>query len=443
MNLIKQNIRKSFFNVLYMSIILTILVSCGSDSEDVVNPPIPIPQNQAPAAFSLTGLTNGMTNVDVKPTMSWEVATDPDGDTVTYDFYLDINENPTTLFATNIVGTSFQIQESLDLINEYYWKIVAKDGQGNTTESNIFSFTTRNLNIPNQPVTASANFSGRRDHTTTVFNDKLWVIGGMDNGFNHLNDVWYSNDGISWIEATNSAAFPGRRGHTTIVFDDKLWVIGGVNNINPTSTYFEDSVWYSADGVNWIETTSSQEFLERGFHDTVVFDNKIWLIGGNQNDFFFRSDVWYSSNGINWTEATADADFVGRIDHSVEVFENKLWVIAGRAINGVLTNNVWYSNDGVNWIQTSPEAQFTKRQAHTSVVFGNKLWIMGGRDINGVLPKEVWYSSDGITWTQLPSSGEYPGKMGHTTSIFNDQMWVVGGYDSATANYSNNIWVFD
>lgn len=421
---------------------IMILVGCSSDNGNEKDP-IDNPKNQTPESFSLLDITNNATDIDLKPIFNWTVAIDPDGDPVTYNFYLDSNENPTISIAENITATSFQIQESLDLINEYYWKIVAKDGQGNTTESSIFSFTTRNLNVPNEPILASANFSKRNEHTTTVFNDKLWVIGGLDTQFNHLNDVWSSSDGINWIEATNSAAFAGRRGHTTIVFDNKLWVIGGVNDINPVSTYFEDDIWYSSDGITWTEAVASEEFLERGFHDAVIFDNKIWIIGGDRIGFFHRSDVWFSSDGINWTEATPDADFAGRISHSVEVYDNKLWVIGGLGINSVHLSDVWYSTDGVNWTQSTISAEFTQRQGHSSAVFGNKLWISGGRDLNGVIPNNLWYSSDGATWTQLPSPGGFPGKLHHTTSIFNNQMWIIGGIDGATNSYSNNVWVFD
>ncbi|MBT9190589.1 Kelch repeat-containing protein, partial [Zobellia russellii] len=69
--------------------------------------------------------------------------------------------------------------------------------------------------------------------------------GGYDGTYK--NDVWYSNDGLTWTEATSAPPFSGRSGHTTAVFDNKLWVIGGYDG-----TYKND-VWYSNDGLTWTE----------------------------------------------------------------------------------------------------------------------------------------------------------------------------------------------
>ena len=81
--------------------------------------------------------------------------------------------------------------------------------------------------------TASAPWSGRDRHTTAVFNNKLWVIGG-----NLKNDVWCSSDGVNWIQATASAPWSGRGGHTTAVFNNKLWVIGGSDGRRKNDVWF-------------------------------------------------------------------------------------------------------------------------------------------------------------------------------------------------------------
>lgn len=40
-------------------------------------------------------------------------------------------------------------------------------------------------------------FSGRQSHQVVVFNNKMWVIGGIDAGV-HQNDVWSSAGGTQW-----------------------------------------------------------------------------------------------------------------------------------------------------------------------------------------------------------------------------------------------------
>src|SRR5688572_7222748 len=82
------------------------------------------------------------------------------------------------------------------------------------------------------PETSSPAFSSRYRHTSVVFNNRMWVIAGSQirAPYGPVNDVWYSTDGVNWSRATGNAGFPARTGHASVVFDGKLWVIGGKNN---------------------------------------------------------------------------------------------------------------------------------------------------------------------------------------------------------------------
>lgn len=73
--------------------------------------------------------------------LSWS-ASDVDGDTLTYDVYLDMNEDPTTLVSENLSGTTFNAT-NLTAASTYYFKIVVKDGKGGTSIGQIWSFTTK------------------------------------------------------------------------------------------------------------------------------------------------------------------------------------------------------------------------------------------------------------------------------------------------------------
>ncbi len=47
-------------------------------------------------------------------------------------------------------------------------------------------------------------------------------------------------------------------------------------------------VWYSTNGVNWTCANESATWFPRFRHTSVVFDNKIWVLGGDN-----KKDVWY------------------------------------------------------------------------------------------------------------------------------------------------------
>ncbi len=72
--------------------------------------------------------------------------------------------------------------------------------------------------------------------------------------------------------------------HSSVVFDNKIWVIGGSFSPNPLN-----DVWSSTDGITWTEETASAEWGARISHRSVVFNNKIWRTGGDPN----IDEVWY------------------------------------------------------------------------------------------------------------------------------------------------------
>src|SRR3989337_1192560 len=48
-----------------------------------------------------------------------------------------------------------------------------------------------------------------------------------------LNDVYSSSDGITWVLETTVNPFTARYGHSAVVFNSKLWVIGGFTGSAP------------------------------------------------------------------------------------------------------------------------------------------------------------------------------------------------------------------
>ncbi|MDN5216835.1 fibronectin type III domain-containing protein [Fulvivirgaceae bacterium BMA12] len=281
------------------------------------------------------------------------------------------------LAAVNSNITSY-LDDNLSIETEYIYRIHAYNTAGKSGFSDKIPATTFTFLF----ATSNASFSGRFSHTAAAFDDKLWVIGGID-AVSRKNDVWHSSDGETWVQATSSSAFSARFGHTTVVFDGKLWVIGGDIGTFP----YKNDVWYSTDGVTWTEATSSAAFSGRRFHTTVVFHSKLWVIGGTVGTSANENDVWYSTDGVKWIEATTSTSFSARFRHATAVFNDKLWVIGGD--DGARKNDVWYSADGVAWTEATASAPFSKRVHHTTPIFGSKLWVIGGLD--GSYKNDVWF----------------------------------------------------
>lgn len=74
--------------------------------------------------------------------LGWDFI-DEDGDFLTYDLYLS-TVNPPDSIADEALGDNKHKVTRLHPLTTYYWKVVAKDPWGSTSESGVMTFKTRN-----------------------------------------------------------------------------------------------------------------------------------------------------------------------------------------------------------------------------------------------------------------------------------------------------------
>ncbi|MDO6472334.1 kelch repeat-containing protein [Maribacter sp. 1_MG-2023] len=437
---------KKMYLVLFSFITLSsIFINCRSDDDKVILEEGETPNqpdktvNQAPDDFELIAVIDGATDVDVMPNFLWNAAVDPEGDSISYELFVDENSNPTTSLANTINETNFTLEERLPLNQDLFWKVVANDSEGNETSSETFSFTTRNLQIPETPVTENAAFSERTDHTSVVFDNKIWVIGGYD-GFSYLNDIWQSSDGETWTQITAEAPFHRRSGHTSVVFNNEIYVIGGFTGVD-----FLRDIWKSSDGETWAKITGASPFPQNGLHSAVVFKDKLWVIGSLDESAKLSNNIWQSSDGEMWTPVDVTVSFPERYGHTTMVYDDKIWIIGGSTFNGLqgVLDDVWQSADGREWIKVTEETAIEGRTSHANVVFDNKMWLIGGRD-SRLNQNDIYQSIDGITWSQRTEEVSFTERRGHTCVVFDDKIWVIGGRGGILADsYLNDVWLMN
>ncbi|WP_108125826.1 kelch repeat-containing protein [Saccharospirillum mangrovi] len=291
-----------------------------------------------------------------------------------------------------------------------------------------------------RPDTEHAEFSARIHHRVMAYNDgsgeQLWLVGGQTL-FGHKNDVWSSRDGIHWTQRQVDADFPPRNNHALAVFQQQLWLVGGFanNDLN--------DVWSTQNGEDWQQRTAEAPFSGRQGHQTVVFDHRLWVIGGNEggtNLPSYQNDLWSSSDGLHWQRHLRHAAFTGRSGHQVVAFNQRLWLVGGQDRYGY-QSDVWSSADGLHWERLLTQAPFAGRRGHALVVFDQRLWVIGGQSADGN-HNDVWSSPNGIDWTEETSAASFTARQGHQVVVFNGQLWLIGGseagFDSNGGN--NDIW---
>ncbi len=159
-----------------------------------------------------------------------------------------------------------------------------------------------NLNLEWVAVAPPVPWASRSQHQSLWFHDTLWVLGGVHfegstSVWLELNDVWNSPDGSSWTQATPHAGWHGRNSHTATVFDNRLWVLGGtyIEGVGPGSHLVTlNDVWYSENGADWHQAPDAP-WAARSGHAALAFAGKLWVLGGTtirNHDFELLNDVW-------------------------------------------------------------------------------------------------------------------------------------------------------
>lgn len=313
-----------------------------------------------------------------------------------------------------------------------------------------------------QLVTMTAPWQGRDGAGILSFKGKLWLLGGWNPGNREIfplicsNDVWSSNDGANWtLEKPNtfkdrtfdpSSDWEGRHTAGYAVYRDRMWIIGGDAN----QGHYQNDVWNSADGKTWNYVNKEKDvpWGPRVLHYTVVHDDKLWVIGGQNltqfgggdEDYFYR-DAWTSTDGIEWTKITPQEpcwSARGMIGGSA-VMNGRIWILGGGRydtprVGRLFHNDVWSSADGVHWTEHTSNAPWHPRQYHDVAVWDGKLWVMEGYHVEGGNRKDVWYSADGVDWKELPNT---PWKPRHAASLVthNGALWMIAGN-----NMEPDVW---
>jgi hypothetical protein len=243
-------------------------------------------------------------------------------------------------------------------------------------------------------VTPNAAFAPRDGAGALAFQSKMWLLGGWNPSNKEFfptkcnSEVWSSKDGKTWTLELKKAPWEERHTAGYVVYQDKMWIIGG----DPLQGHYQPDVWNSSDGKDWRQVTDKTPWGQRALHHTVVYDGKIWVMGGQTVPQFapaaeeFYNDVWNTTDGVNWTQVSAHAPWAARgMIGGAAVLGGRMWILGGgtydtpqHPLPRKFYNDVWSSADGVQWQRHTEAAPWHARQYHDVAVFDGCLWVMEG-----------------------------------------------------------------
>ncbi len=156
---------------------------------------------------------------------------------------------------------------------------------------------------------------------------------------------------MEWNEIASSTPFLSRDSHASFVFQDRIWIIGGLNGnglVSPTHQikYWQaphlNYIWVSENGRDWKEIETENIWAPRRSMSIIEFKNKLWMLGGWSTGGGYSNELWNSEDGVDWTKTEIKFPFEPREGQIAGIFNEKLFIMGGVNYDRRKTfNDVW------------------------------------------------------------------------------------------------------
>ncbi len=257
--------------------------------------------------------------------------------------------------------------------------------------------------------------------------DTLWTF--------HFDGNWYSTDGKNWTLSVLPNAIGNLAFLDYVQFKDAIYGIGYFNG-NIENATLKNEIYKTTDYRHWETISTKSNLPRRFFYHPFVFNGKIWLIGGEDNNTQY-SDIWNSADAVKWVKQKDDLPFGKRSRSQIVQLNNKLFL---------LDNDVWSSTDGLTWQKETDE--IVKGQnifGYEAIVFDGKIWLLGCNR-NGRFSSKVFTSTDGRTWNEQDAPWSPRG--GIAATVYKGKIYMTGGKYGGTPDdpvfiYSNDVWMLE
>lgn len=272
-------------------------------------------------------------------------------------------------------------------------KFILFGGRESPTRLDVYDYATNTWTIGG---TAPEQFN----HFQAVYYEGLvWVIGAFkDNSFPNEESTdfvyMYNPATEQWIQGPEIPETRKRGAGGLVVRNDKFYLIGGNNNGHDGGyvPYFDEYDPFTGDWNILPDAPNARDH----FH-TVIYNNKLYAIAGrltggpggtfapmvNEVDVFdFNLNAW-TTLGLSSNIPTPRAG-VGCV-----VFENEIFVIGGESDTGLFdtveafnpNNNTWLTKDNLN----------NPRHGIQAIVSNNTIYVIGGAGNSSSLKDMEYY----------------------------------------------------
>ena len=248
------------------------------------------PQNLSSLAPKNLFPANDTTDIPINVNFVWSGSNSGKNDSVSYDFYLSAAQPEPDLITSGITDTCFYFN-SLNYNTKYYWKVVARDQNGKSKASPVWSFVTRyeHNNPPNMP----GNPQPKNGATSLLIgNSTLHWSGGDPDSFSVVSyDVYVGAQTINSLQLVSESQPDTFFLLNNLEFDTQYyWKIIAKDNYGLRS---QGPVWkFSTAKVQLIFEDNFDSYPTNGSPET-----KIWTINESNANLFITDAISWQNIG--------------------------------------------------------------------------------------------------------------------------------------------------
>ena len=276
-------------------------------------------------------------------------------------------------------------------------KVIVAGGWGRGERSNsveMFSLATRTW-TQLQPMREN-----REGPSSFVCNNQLFVLGGCVSSIEKLPlNAVQDYQSLRWKNVR--VELPGRlHNHCSVVYNTQLIVVGGFN---------DDKVRYldSITEISLVPPYTSKLLAtmpqRRCSHGVAIFDDKILIVGGEENLFplsILRSVVMYDITK-NECQELAPLPYPVREMATVKWGDDNVMIMGGVGCDDKPLNKVLMYNINTQKSHELPDMKY-KRRGCVAAVVRDTVIVMGGYDELKSLNSVEGFRFDRNSWEELP-----------------------------------------
>jgi len=270
--------------------------------------------------------------------------------------------------------------------------------------------------------TARSNFG------VAVVNKKIYAIGGLNGSVLGTNEMYDTVTG-TW---TTKTPMPTPRSHFEIcVYKNKIYAIGGMNWSSLEGGFVRANEVYDPITDTW-ETKTPMPTTKADMCANII-NGEIYLTGGAAYVMYFPEFSYATSTHVYSPETdawTTKAHIPTSVAHySSVVFDNKLYVIGGMtAWTWNITLNQVYYPDNDTWVEAEHIPLGVDNAAATATS-GNlapkRVFVIGGAQKWGAVNFTQIYDPEKDSWSSgnpMPTA-----RLGLGVAVVDDLLYAIGG----------------